>query len=341
MAADLSELLIDALRAKTGVTTLDYCSPPERLTGGFWAELLAFTLRDAPPGWDGPLVARVMPDAAVARKETVVQAAAAAAGVPTPLVRGAGGPDDGLGRAFMVMDRAAGKPLLAGLDRPAALVSAPATVWRMPDVLAAAMAQLHAVDPAAVREELAGVAGVATTLVDFLELLHSRAAAHERADLVAAAEWLVAHQPMFGDEVICHGDLHPFNVLVDADGHATVLDWSASLLAPRAYDIAFTTLLLGAPPLAVPAIARRPLRAAGRALAGRFVRRYRAHTGVVPDAAAVRWCQAVVCLRALTEVAGWVSDGTVEDHREHPWLVSGPAFAAHLADVSGVAIRAR
>src|ERR1043165_8783545 len=134
MADDIADRLLCVLRAQTSVPTLEYAVAPVRLMGGFWAELLAFELRNAPAGWEGPLVARVMPEPSLARKETVVQAAVARAGVPTPRVRGAGGPDAGLGRAFMVMDRAAGVPLLAGLDSAAGVVGAPGRLWRMPDV---------------------------------------------------------------------------------------------------------------------------------------------------------------------------------------------------------------
>src|SRR5512142_575211 len=95
---------------------LEYASRPEPMRGGFWAELLSFSLADPPDGWPAELVARLMPDPGSARKETIVQHAVAAAGFPTPLVRAAGGPEAGLGQAFMVMDRAAGGPALSGLD---------------------------------------------------------------------------------------------------------------------------------------------------------------------------------------------------------------------------------
>src|SRR5947208_1554684 len=74
------------------------------------------SLADPPDAWPAELVARLMPDPVSARKETIVQRAVAAAGFPTPPVRVSGGADDGLGRAFMVMDRAAGSQPLAGLD---------------------------------------------------------------------------------------------------------------------------------------------------------------------------------------------------------------------------------
>lgn len=38
-----------------------------------------------------------------------------------------------------------------------------------------------------------------------------------RSDLVAAAQWLQQTRPAPTEEVVCHGDLPPFNVVVDGD----------------------------------------------------------------------------------------------------------------------------
>ena len=89
--------LLRVLRTVTGRPALAYARAPEALSGGFWAELLAFSLTDPPKGWARELVARVMPDPGLARKETVMQGAVAAAGYPTPAVRASGGHDCGLG----------------------------------------------------------------------------------------------------------------------------------------------------------------------------------------------------------------------------------------------------
>jgi len=339
MVDDIATRLLSVLRTLTCAPTLQYADAPSRLTGGFWAELLAFELRDPPAEWAGPLVARVMPEPSLARKETVVQTAVALAGVPTPRVRGAAGPDDGLGRAFLVMDRADGEPLLAGLDSAAGLIGAPRRLWRMPGLLAAAMAKLHCVEPDDVRAQLADVDGVARTVPEMLEHIEAWTTETERADLVAATRWLVENPAAAGADVICHGDLHPFNMLIDDRGHVTVLDWTTAVLAPRALDVAFTSLMLSNPPLGVPAPARPLLRGAGRALAHRFETCYRKHSGSSVDPATLRWFQAVVCLRALAEASGWVHDGIVESRAGHPWLLSGDRFAAHLGAVTGVPVR--
>ena len=85
-------------------------------------------------------------DAALARKETPVQVEAAAAGFPTPAVRLAGGPETALRRAFVVMDRAEGAPLLLGVAGTRALLGAPQLLARIPATLAGAMADLHRLD---------------------------------------------------------------------------------------------------------------------------------------------------------------------------------------------------
>jgi aminoglycoside phosphotransferase (APT) family kinase protein len=335
---DLDVRLLDVLRIATGRPELAYASEPVRLTGGFWAELLAFSLAEPPPGWPRELVARVMPDVGTARKETIVQAAVSAAGFPTPVVRSSGGPGDGLGHAFMIMDRAAGAPLLPGLTGASALTAGLRQAAQIPEALASVMAALHAIDPQPVREQLGGLGDIPVTLPEMLNMLRDVAAVCQRHDLSSAARWLIDHPRPPAPEVICHGDLHPFNVLA-AGPQLTVLDWSACLLAPRSYDVAFTVSMLSDPPVVLPAPIRILVRRAGRLLAGRFIRRYEAHAAVSACREDVRWHQAVVSLRALTEVAGWVHDGVISSRAGHPWLTSGPALAAHLTSVTGVMTR--
>jgi aminoglycoside phosphotransferase (APT) family kinase protein len=44
--------------------------------------------------------------------------------------------------------------------------------------------------------------------------------------------------------VICHGDFHPFNILMHEGKISGVLDWSGFRLADPAYDIASTKVVL-------------------------------------------------------------------------------------------------
>jgi aminoglycoside phosphotransferase (APT) family kinase protein len=339
--AALPERLLCVLRTTTGVPGLAYAAGPVELTGGFWATLLAFSLRNAPAGWDGELVARVMPDEALARKETIVQAAVAAAGFPTPTVRGSGDANNVMGRAFMVMDRADGAPLLAGLDGLGALASAPRLFRLIPDTLAATMAGLHALDPEPVRDGLRGVSDVACDLPAMLDGMRVGAEHCRRQDLASAASWLIEHPVRDDGDVICHGDLHPFNLLRDGMGNVTVLDWSAALLAPATYDVAFTSIMLSEPPLLVPNPLRPTIRAVGRRLDARFLRTYRRESARAVDADALRWYQAVVCLRALVEVAHWVEAGVIDERPGHPWVMNGAVFAHRLSSATGVEVQPR
>jgi aminoglycoside phosphotransferase (APT) family kinase protein len=336
----LVDQLLTVLRSATGSPGLAYSRPPERLTGGFWADLFAFSLAQPPDGWPHDLVVRLMPDARTARRETVIQRAVAAAGFPTPAVRAAGGPDDGLGHAFMVMDRAPGAMLLSGLSATGALGRGRALFGEIPRLLASTMARLHALDPEPVRAQLeaagAGTASVGLMLARTREL----AASFGRPDLAHAAQWLIDHPARPAPDVICHGDLHPFNLLVEGS-HVTLLDWSTALLASRSYDVACTSLALSQAALDVPRWLRPPLRWIGRRIAGRFLRSYQRSSGVVIDQAELAWHQTAMCLRALVEMSGWTHAGQEGAHAGHPWLASGSAFAARVTATTGVAIRWR
>jgi hypothetical protein len=258
----ITERLIGVLRSATGTPDLEYDRRPEPMRGGFWAELFAFSLANPPGGWPAELVARLMPDPGSARKETIVQRAVAAAGFPTPIVRAAGSPDDGLGVAFMVMDRAPGGPALSGLDglSPAAV---PRLLREIPDLLATSMGRLHALDPGLVRAELERLREVPVTVEGLLAALVRFADTFGRTDLADAGRWLAAHPPGPSPDVI----------------------WV--------------------------------------------------------EPAEVRWHQAVVCLRALVEVASWVHEGAADARAGHPWLINGPVFARRLVRLTGAPVRAR
>ena len=334
-----NDQLIGVLRVAAGRPDLEYARQPEPLRGGFWAELLSFSLARPPDGWPAELVARLMPDPRTARKEAIVQRAVAATGYPTPLVRASGGPDDGLGRAFIVMDRAPGRSALSGLD--GGLTPATARqVLHVPELLATAMARLHALDPNLVRGELEQVREAPVTVPALLAMLGRLGGEFGRPDLAGTAGWLTDHPPRPAADVICHGDLHPFNLLADGS-HVTLLDWSNALLAPRAYDVGYTALLLREPPLRVPGWQRPLLRRFGRLLARRFVRGYQRQAAATVEPRELRWYEAVVALRALVEVAGWVYAGTAGAHPGHPWLTSGPAFARRLTALTGISVRSR
>jgi aminoglycoside phosphotransferase (APT) family kinase protein len=333
--------LLGVLREASSSPDLTYATAPEPLTGGFYAELFAFSLKDLPSDWPADLVARVMPDTELAKKETAVQAAVASAGYPTPMVRASGGPEHGLGGAFLVMDRARGAPLLNGINGLGAVLSALRTLRAIPDVLAPSMASLHALEPSLVRDRLEPKTNFPLTLEDFLVELRKVAAEYQRSDLEAVADWLIEHPLPPRPQVICHGDLHPLNLLMDGE-RAWVLDWSTALLAPRTFDVGYTSLLLQEPPLIVPPMVRGAVRRISAGLAHRFVRRYEQLSETTIDPAELRWHQGVTCLRALVEVAGWTrEEGAIEARVGHPWLLCQKSFASRLATLTGIEVQSQ
>jgi aminoglycoside phosphotransferase (APT) family kinase protein len=97
----------------------------------------------------------------------------------------------------------------------------------------------------------AALDGVLVDVGDLLGLIEERAVGVDRPDLVRAARHMPPNAPPPGREAICHGDLHPFNLLVDK-GHVSVVDWILGLVADPAFDLAFTGMVMAmAPQMAV------------------------------------------------------------------------------------------
>jgi aminoglycoside phosphotransferase (APT) family kinase protein len=283
-------------------------------------------LAGAPCDLDSRLVARIMPDPATAAFETAVQRHLSRYGFPVPAICCAAGPSLDLDRAWSLMDFAPGQRLLAGLSAATAIRQAPTLLRRLPDLLAEAAAALHRCPVDGLHSDLAGHARQ-PHVHDLLGRVAAQAAAIGRHDLERTAEHLAA--TAHDTQVICHGDLHPFNLLVDCD-QWTLIDWSAAVVADPHYDLAFTTLMLANPPLGGPAPVRAATRAVGSRLAKRFLRSYEQRTGRPVDTDRLAWGRRAHALRALVEIATWEANGQLHAHRGHPWLTMRPVLEAHL-----------
>lgn len=319
--------LLAALRRQTNQPDVAWSSPPAPLAGGFWAEMYIIELTAAPHELNGPLVARIMPDPDTAAFETAIQRYLTRCEFPVPAIRCSDRPSSDLDRAWSVMDFAAGQPLLAGLSAATALKTAPTLLRRLPDLLAEAAAALHKCPIDGLHMELTDNARQPDTR-DFLKRIATQANSVGRQDLAHVAEHLGA--TTHDEAVICHGDLHPFNLLVDGD-RWTLIDWSTAVLADPHYDLAFTTLMLANPPLGGPAPVRAATRAIGTRLANRFLRTYQRMTGRNVDPDRLAWGRRAHALRALVETATWEANDDLDAHRGHPWLTMRTVLEAQLA----------
>jgi aminoglycoside phosphotransferase (APT) family kinase protein len=329
--------VLELLRKEPGFESAVLAGPPEPISRGFWATMRLLRLRHVDSPADS-LVLRVMPDASLAVKEAAFQSQIGLQGFPVPKVHLVGGPDVGLGGAFIVMDRAPGHPPLDGLDPMAAIRRLPYLSRGLPDLLGRVSARLHRLDPRPLRAAiLEDSTSAPANLAGFLIQLTESISTFDRPDLAAAGERLARSQPSPSREAICHGDLHPFNLLVDND-RWTLLDWTTGLITEPAYDLAFTSLMLRHPPMAAPYPLDRLIEFAGAAVARRFLSAYRQSGGQPPSRSALDWFTALHALRALVEVEWWRSDGTLKDRAGHPWLIIGSAAAQALSRTTGVAV---
>src|SRR5262245_12141104 len=115
-ATPLADRFLDHLRAKLSAPALRYAEPPAAMRGGHDTRIFSLRLHGGPGGWAGPLVLRVLPrehDPRRALREAAAQNAVADLGYPAPRVLEASADVATLGGAFLVMERASGRSMLA------------------------------------------------------------------------------------------------------------------------------------------------------------------------------------------------------------------------------------
>ncbi len=220
--------------------------------------------------WDDGTVLRLLRpslDPTRIEREFSALRAAAAAGVPVPAVHGMTTRD---GRPGIILDRIDGPDLIGLMARR------PWTVPRGARIVGATQAQMHAVAAPA-------------DLPSQRDNISAKIAA--AADLPPAlAEFAMAALDALPDgDRLCHGDLHPGNILYGKRG-PSVIDWADATRGDPRGDFARTRLILriGVIPETMPALIRR-LQVVGRgAFLRLFVRAYR-NVSAIDDALVDRW----------------------------------------------------
>ncbi|MEQ1787140.1 MAG: aminoglycoside phosphotransferase family protein [Acidimicrobiales bacterium] len=252
---------------------------PASIGAGFdsYIHLVDLAGEHLPPTWRVPLVVRLLPSVdrlEQAHREAAVQGWAAAQGFAAPAVLEVLAPGEPFGLPAQVMERAPGTTMLDALS---------ARPWRalaLVRQLAALQLALHALpldgwpsgtDPRQLVDQRLG-------------LPRRAAGALGDPDLTDALERVagVFEIATGGHAVVCHGDFHPLNVVVDGP-QASVIDWTDAGLGPREADVARTVLIFHVAAIAASgAVERVALRVAGPWLARRYRHTYEATAPLDP-----------------------------------------------------------
>jgi aminoglycoside phosphotransferase (APT) family kinase protein len=322
-ADQLARGLVEALRATLGEPTLALAGPLTPLGGGFDTEIYTFRLQPAPAAWTGPLVLRLLRahhDPGRVLREQATQNAVAELGYPAPRVLLACADPAPLGTPFLVMERLPGRPLT---DRPLGMAG----------VLCQAQLRLHVLDAT----KLARALGEAATLDGYLVGLERRIARASLTGLRGLLDWLHAQRPPSMPPVICHGDLHPQNILARAGQLTGVLDWPNVLVTEPAFDVASTYLILRFVPVElapVPSALRWLARLGQPILAARYLAGYRHRRPI--DRQRLAYYEVAAAMRALVRAGEWRVGGGPE-----PSPLDRSPYAARLlaraSAISGVA----
>ncbi len=329
-----------AMVSTTSGSPVTLSRAPRSLSGGYWARIWGVELDGAPPPFNRPMVLRVMPDRPAGLREAVVQRTIADTGFPTPRVL-ASGVAPGLGESYIVMEHVAGRTPIGGLRLGPELLGIPKLLRRLPAMLASTATALHAINPALLRAALteAGIEPGASGH-PFRPAIETAALECPSAGFDEFVRWLDKHAPNPGPDVICHGDLHPLNMLLDDHGGTSLLDWTTATIAPREMDIGLSAGLLRCAPMDVP----KPLRPVIRRITDRLAESFittsirTAGTTAMVDRGAVDWWEALQHGRCLAELArGRLHPGGVVGPG-HPFETSVDAMRRRLRQLTGVTI---
>jgi aminoglycoside phosphotransferase (APT) family kinase protein len=296
-AVEIAGPLLQYLRQTLGTPQLSYEVPLRRISGGNETDIFGFALREAPAPFDRPLVARMFRAGGAAeraRSEAAAHPAVPGQGLAAPKVFLVGDRLDGPGNSFLIMERAGGRSAVESVY--------PSVLARLPALLAETMVALHRLDPAVLLDaaEAAGLDRSAVTL-DLSAETRERRAAREFPSLAALGEWLDRHRPDAPSSAINHGDLHPFNLMLDGGRVSSVLDWTRAVIAPPEYDIAANRIIVHYGPVVGPGPLRALLPLYRGWFPGRFEVLYRAQLPF--DEPLVQYFEVQRALGILTDVA--------------------------------------
>ena len=248
MIPGIDDRLIEYLRSELQNSCIAYSTPPTPVEGGYDTAIYRFQLEGSSDEFSEPLILRVFTGSSSGRAgfESLVQGAVSGVGYPAPRVYFTCMDEAVLGAGFLIMELMPGRLMT---DLPEEV---------MPEMLAEAHLHLHSIDVDPIKEALES-SGFRNNRRSFDNLIRGfkKQAEQRRYDwLRDGLEWLERNRSWKPERlVVCHGDFHPLNLLVEDGCVSGVLDWAGFLLGEPAYDVG-TTVFLGqvAAPALLPGI---------------------------------------------------------------------------------------
>lgn len=234
--------LLDRLRAECE-PNLQYSDTPSRVLGGYETQIYSFSVTARSKNLAGPLIVRIFSNhgSAQAQREAVFQNTLAGLGYPVPRVVLCSSDQGIMGRPFNVMELVPGHSMMANLVDPTA------DITQVAQNLALYHSRLHRVPVGPVMQAIE-TAGISTDpfsirrQVDKLDR-YLIEPAFERYEHVG--EWLKANRPEDRESpVVCHGDFHPGNIMVDGSRVTGIIDWPGAVFADPEYDVATALALI-------------------------------------------------------------------------------------------------
>lgn len=230
---EIQDLLLNYLREKLQNPELTYETPPTRFSQGQETYTYRFELKATPQNIPKHLVLRLHREMnrGLAIKEGLVQNFLVDNHFPAAKVHFICDEQKQLGGEFLLMDLIQGKPMPE--------VVPPKNLSLM---LAETHAALHSIkaDPLVEILKSTKVSEVwydGTIFVDwFIE-------SKNIGLLKPAVRWIRRNEPTRGRRVLCHGDFHPLNILVNDGRVSGVLDWGAFRILEPEWDVAATSVV--------------------------------------------------------------------------------------------------
>ena len=327
--------LLARLRAEGG-QNLQFSDQPERVMGGFETQIYRFCVNAESGDLAGPLILRVFAGngAAQAQREAAFQNALAGLGFPVPrVVLGDDGKKIG-GRAYNIMELVPGRSMLADLMSPTA------NPLQIAKQLAQYQARLHQVPvtPVIRAVEETGMPVDSFSGQRQVDRLGRYMLLGEYEPYAPVNAWMEANRPLGGESgVVCHGDFHPGNVMIDETGVTGIIDWPGAVFADPEYDVAVTlTLILVVSGSLFPEA--KPLL---DSFASAFIDEYRVHA--TSDQGKIEYYEVLKCFDAVLRgvspsILGIAPELLPRDGDAwaHPEALK--AAAARIQEITGIAL---